>query len=98
MERAFEIMTKTDTATVAEWSGKTRSLIEAALGKGEASLYEQHTPPSYVPQAVAQGIMSKDAGLLATHIDALRSLIERIDTLDIVPGFDPRDWERKTPN
>ncbi len=83
-----------------QWLSETQSLIQAAFGKGEAQLFlsDEGFPPSPPAHpgdrvgadfAASRHVVEREIGYRLRRLD---SLIQRMNSLSIRPGFDPKDW------
>lgn len=100
--RAYEAR---EEGALSRWRERTKGLIEAAFGKGEAQLflsdegYPTHSLPGNPGNDVwaalalsnvsARNQREREIGYRLRRLD---SLILRMDSLPICPDFDPQDW------
>jgi hypothetical protein len=74
-----------------EWAYEVRDLLAAAFGGGEAQWFMQRTT-GRLGMIYDRGEMGGDAWM-ESRLEYIRDLMQRIDSVHILPTFDPAEWE-----
>ena len=73
------------------WIIKTVDLIEQAYGKGEAELFTSSAGIEIFNSRGHPNVLTRSE--MVARSQRLGELIQRVDTISMLPGFDPRNYQ-----